>query len=382
MRVDDLRLEADGDWTRLAGRVTWEDRDRPPLDLYFAVPAAHARHLRLNGEAFLAACILPASVDGEKRLAVAAPICPIMINGILDNLELLNRWYDGLTPIDLDLEVDQRVPEVVAGEPTGMFFSGGIDSRFTLYRWNNILPPEHHRRIGTCFLIDYDEFRRHDPAFAVNFQLENALLTPAEVEELAGVTQDMGADLIPVRTNVQALNDDGGFWLSSYHSAAMAAVAHAVSGNLATMMFAASQVRYHEAHGLHPLTVPNWSSFALRIRLDTVRFKRFQKTKAVANWPAGLTGLKVCIRHNSPIPNCGACEKCMRTALMLLCLGKLAAAPFPYDDMDEALLDRLLRRYPLRETHYRDLIGQLTAAGRPELAALIRRGLDEVAHAG
>jgi hypothetical protein len=55
---------------------------------------------------------------------------------------------------------------------------------------------------------------------------------------------------------------------------------------------------------------------------DGADMSRFEKTRLVAAWDAGLQNIKVCTR-NWPGANCGECEKCLRTMLALTALNAL-----------------------------------------------------------
>ena len=120
-------------------------------------------------------------------------------------------------------------------------------------------------------------------------------------------------------------------------------------------------------YGSHPLTDPRWSSHRLRIEHDTMRHSRLQKTAAVAQWDLGLKALRVCISRKSEDLNCGRCEKCLRTMLMLLCLGKLAAAPFPKQDLTRDEVARIEIDEPYQFRQYGQMLPALQQIGRHDL---------------
>jgi hypothetical protein len=69
---------------------------------------------------------------------------------------------------------------------------------------------------------------------------------------------------------------------------------------------------------------------------------RLRKVALVANWPAAYHNFRVCQNDNSGSSNCGTCEKCIRTMLMLEALGKLKdCRAFPENTIDSQLLSYL-----------------------------------------
>ncbi len=349
MRVENLRYGRHGDWPAVVGTVIWETAARAPMDIYIAVAPRHRRHLRIAPEAFVAACIFPAMIDREERLTVDRPVCPIFLDGLYNIIDVYKHWYSDTFPVRLEMSLAQSLPQRAAGGATGQFFSGGMDSRYTLYRWNSGLLPEHPGRVRYGFLVDFHEFRRHYPDFVGRYDLRHAIIGPADVARQAKVTDAMGAELILVRSNITMLNDDSGFWVNALHGAAFAAVSHTVSRGLTRMLLASANVNYKKGLGSHPLTDNHWSSARLDFILDTSRITRFQKTKELMDWPLGYEGMQICVNHNSPLLNCGRCEKCLRTALMMILCGQRLEVIFPYaelrpDDLGGIHIDRVLAR--------------------------------------
>ena len=71
---------------------------------------------------------------------------------------------------------------------------------------------------------------------------------------------------------------------------------------------------------------PLWSTEAVEIEHDAV-VPREHKVEAIAGRPEALEALYVCFRHGSRVGNCGVCEKCVGTALMLKMAGALERCP-------------------------------------------------------
>jgi hypothetical protein len=99
---------------------------------------------------------------------------------------------------------------------------------------------------------------------------------------------------------------------------------------------------------------------------------RLDKVAAIAEWPEALAVLRVCLMFDVPngAPNCGRCEKCVRTMLELMLCGALdRATSFPVRDVTA----EMVRDVPVNETNlfylaYRD---RLASIGRVDLARAI-----------
>jgi hypothetical protein len=86
----------------------------------------------------------------------------------------------------------------------------------------------------------------------------------------------------------------------------------------------------------------------------------------------------VCTYNPPGTPNCGRCEKCIRTMLELLAVGKLAhASTFPQKDVTEEMLQGVSLANGYEDACYRELIEPLKAQGRQDLATLIEAKSEE-----
>jgi hypothetical protein len=389
MRIDKLRTERRGDRRRVAATVTWEDCDRPPHDLYFETTDAFGDGLSANPHAFLAGSLLPAMRYGEDRIAVEDEICPEFLNG----LDVIATWfwhwhYSGKRRrIRIEPRTTRRVRTSARPARAGLLFSGGIDSLATLRRNRLRFPPEHPGSIkdGLCvFGLEQSDPRRFEYVF----------------RSVSRIAADAAISLIPVYTNVylQYRDEDARnrfrFWALQLQGGALAAIGHAFAGRLSTVYVAATDAipdlsllhqREIPPYGTHPLIDPNYSSSDLRIHHDGIDLSRLQKIALIADWPIALQNLRVCNQFEQYEPdrlNCGRCEKCLRTMLGLLVIGKLQESrAFPITDVAAALIEKAAKLTPrgladsgLAGT-YRELLAPLRAAGRWDLARPLARRL-------
>lgn len=368
MRIENLRSEQEQDKARVAATVVWEDNDRPTREIFFETDQAFAEDLHCNPHAFLVGCLVPAWHHGEERIAIDATICPQLRNGLLTNMGWLGQWAGSpRRPLRIEARPGVPPPSPPRRERAGSFLSGGIDSLATL-RCNRLqFPPEHRRSIQDCLLVHgFDIGGREDSGSEVEV-FERAL------GSLSAIIEDAKVTLIPVSTNIRHLDDGGRFWIFEFHGAALASVAHAFSSRLTWVAIASTyDIPNLSRWGSHPLLDPNYSSADLQIHHDNLRMSRLEKVRLVADWDVALSHLRVCTYNPPGMPNCGRCEKCLRTMLELVAVGKLVHAPtFPHKDVTEEMLHSLCITNGYQNSCYRELIDPLKAQGRQDLAGVL-----------
>jgi hypothetical protein len=372
--ISEMGLRDGGGSVRAEARVTWEETDKPPITLFVETFLELQDTFWVDPNAFLVGCVLPAWHAGERRVRIDGTLCPVLCSNIRAVMATLGTWYPELGP-----------PPVI--EPShgfkayspfraraASFLSCGIDSLATL-RWNKVyLPPEHPASIKGTILIDYLE--------AANLTKEEASnQTRKRLAAASQVTADVGAYIIPVRTNIVRLDDDGYFFAYKWHSAVMSFVAYFFSKHFDRIYIAsADDATTLEPWGSHPLIDPFYSSGHLQIYHHGIEMSRLEKTALVAEWPIGLQNILVCQGQNTGRTNCGTCDKCIRTMTALLALGKLGdCRSFPTDDVSPELLstveeyDMIYTKY--QANCYRELVPILAERGRDDLVRVIQQFL-------
>ena len=281
---------------------------------------------------------------------------------------MCSRYWFGLDERAATLEARPRSRDGREGASrnAALFFSGGLDSLAAL-RANRLQFPERHPGSLKDGIIVYGLEVEDEEPFRLVLQALNELAAAAQVA------------LIPVSSNLRALNPDWTFWRLAYVGPALCAVAHALSGRLSRVTIGLDRdLPNLTPHGSHPLVEPNFSSLALTIRCHGLTMSRLEKARLVAGWPPALRNLRVCNKphlYEAGRLNCGECEKCIRTKLELLVAGVLPQATvFRVMDVTPGSIDALSL---LAKVHffYEELIAPLASVGRPDLAGAIRRAL-------
>jgi hypothetical protein len=371
MRIENLRSEKARSQAKVGATVIWEDCERPHQEIYFETSEEYAESLTCHPHAFLVGCIIPAARHGEKRIAIDSEICPELRNGLLRVMHWLRSWYGYPSePICIETRQGVRFPTARAEERAGSFLSGGIDSLAALRRNRLDFPLSHSYSIKDCLYVH-------------GFDMGGMASGDSEIESyrrglaaLKPVAEDAGVTLIPVSTNIRHLDDDVYRWMYEFHGAALASVAHALSRRLARVYIASStEIADLEPWGSHPILDPNFSSAELQLQHTGHVYSRLDKVRLVADWDGALENLRVCTENPPGKLNCGRCEKCMRTMLELLAVGKLARTPaFQADNVSPDLLEACLSIDSLRSVtpEYAELMPALEALGRMDLVAVIQ----------
>ena len=267
--------------------------------------------LQPSPEAFATALLMPALVN-NRRLLVQNAVCSRWASQIPTAVELLHQWWN--VP---------RIPPrfrtcddaATAGEGRiGLCFSGGVDSFFSLLR--------HRPRVETLiYVYDYDiPIRGHSrqPHFEPWFR---RLADKCHVQPIV------------IRTNLKTHPLRGEVDWFAAHGACLAATGHLLSDRIGTLVMSSSY-DFSSPHpsGTHWKLDPLWSS----ARLDCTHFgathKRTKKLLEIAQEPLLREFLRVCWANEDDRQNCGSCEKCLRTQLILVTCGELANFRVFYHD--------------------------------------------------
>ncbi len=368
MIISDIDLQDRDGVRRVEATITWESCGRPEQTVFYETGPEHSAPLMPDPNAFLVGLILPAWHQGERRIRVEGALCPMLMDQLMAPLLTLGAWYPELgTPPSIESSgLEARVP---TGDRALSLLSCGIDSLATL-RANRVwFPRDHPLAIRSCLLVDFVEEAGGNGSFASNPDA-------GKIEAARRVCDDVGVDVLLVRTNLWSLDRDGWFFAKSSFGAEFLSSAHCLSGDFRHVYIAASIDAQHPfvPAGSSPLLDPYYSSAHLQVHHHGTYMPRLERTRLVAEWPAGLDNIRVCVHDWRGTTNCGTCEKCIRTMLTLVALGKLhESAAFEERDVDRELLQTVIQYRMIWVSNladgYADLIPLLERRGRHDLVA-------------
>jgi hypothetical protein len=201
----------------------------------------------------------------------------------------------------------------------GTFFSGGVDSFYTLL--------SHQEEISHLCLI-----------YGMDIPLENTRYREDLSVRVREVGNRQGKEVIEVETNIAHFLDVFVPW-QIWYGALLRTTAILLNGF--TKFYVPSS--YFGANlfpdGTHPILDPLWSTQRLAFAHHGCQLTRFRKTEFVSRYPIVHDYLRVCWEIQSATHNCCQCEKCIRTMIYLQAVDQLeefSVFPKPLD----------LSRYP------------------------------------
>ncbi|MGW3481990.1 hypothetical protein [Rhodococcus indonesiensis] len=234
------------------------------------------------------------------------------------------RWFGfsrvrmTASSVTLDLSGDSRAQNA----SFGTFFSGGVDSFYTALE---------NSTADTLILVQ-----------GFDIDLSDGRLWEETVVSSRRVAEKLDRRLIEVKTNVRDLAEWCSLdWGRVYHGAAIAFVAHMISG-LHTVAIAGSyQESVRQAWGTHPELDSYWSTSALRFIHDGADVSRPQKVARISSDSVAMNTLRVCYQNPNGSYNCGQCEKCIRTVVNLAVVGALGRCATLPSELDYAEVSAL-----------------------------------------
>jgi hypothetical protein len=326
MLIRNLTTDVAADVRVSSAEIVWEDHDYRDQTLTFEENGAAEARGDWRGpsaDAFLTACFPLAAVHGEARVRIEGRPCPMLVEGLHTVHAWWASWGGMPTPAPEIEPLGHGFSEAATGPRHAVAcLSGGVDGLHMLMR-------------------NHQLYRRDDPAyirealFIHGFDIGKRARDPENeryrmaLRHLEPVAAEAGVRLISCRTNLRHLPTRPGFWTYRHNGAALAAVGHAATKGPGFLFIGATfSVANPVPMGSHPAVDGSFSSQRLAIIHEGARFSRVDKVRALAAWPTALAALRVCPKGPADRPNCGRCEKCLRTRLELLAVGVEATDAF------------------------------------------------------
>lgn len=366
-----------GDLRRISMRVRWEDTPRQPRTLYFEARDSTAELLQPTADGFALACLPLAMGTGERRLRVEGRLCTRLRAGLRIINQVLHEWFPHYPIIEVEASDGFRPTTPPSYRRVAAQLSGGVDGLTTLRRNRLDYPLDHPESIRGCitlFGINTFDVDANGPVRARLDAFDSLL------QRLRGLAEVEQFALHPVWTNVRSLAPSYRFWTQVGFGAGHFAVSQFFRGTYDKVLAASNGLGPNPEPGaLHPLFDAHLSTDAVRIQGAEHEMSRTEKVALLADWDAGRRLMQPC--HYVEIPpdgqiNCGRCEKCLRTMLTLIGLGKLdQVSAFSENDVP---IDRIFR-IPVNDLGKARLLAQsipsLQRVGRGDLVWAIRARL-------
>jgi hypothetical protein len=214
---------------------------------------------------------------------------------------IFHTWYKDYSVVDV--QADEHHSENLPNRGVACFFTAGLDSSYTLVK--NFDEITH--------LIYVDGF--------YDSRKGNESITEAHLAHLRQVAKKIDKTLIEIRTNLRDFMDDYGIWGDHNHGAGLASVGLLLSKHFHKIYLASSHTYdVPLPWGSTPLMDRFWSTESLQFIHHGAEATRVRKTAEVVKNQKIMNSLRVCF---GAVPNCGTCEKCVRTMIHLKIAGAL-----------------------------------------------------------
>lgn len=272
-------------------------------------------------EAWFCLALLPSKKLGVD-LSLDAPLSPRLLDSADRLKDIFCSWYPEYYRANF-LGVVPATDTPSPGNGVGVFFTGGMDSFYTLLK---------HR----------DEITHVIFIHGIDVGLRDTRLRQQVSDMLSHVGQEFGVSVIEIESNIRGFLEHYDIDWSVGHGGAFACVGHLLAPYF-KRIYIPSSFTYANLFpwGSHPLTDPLWSSEALEFVHDGNEAGRPQKAALLAQSDIALRFLRVCFHNVDSAYNCGQCEKCMRTMINLQAAGALdRCVTFP-DKLDLRQIKRL-----------------------------------------
>jgi hypothetical protein len=349
------------DRVRLVGEVRYDGAVSAPETYWFDVPEECAGDLSTTGDPWLV-CMAPLAAALGEPLRIGLPVDRLLARNVRELMRIWSVWYPSLHEIPLEIEVADVNP-AASGTRIGAFFSGGVDSFFTVLR--NDEPASTSLPADDLILVR-----------GFDFPLEKEEAFGRHRERLRAAARELGKGLVDVVTNLRETRLREASWADLWHGSALVAAALALEGRYRVLMIAStSSYRELEPWGSHPMTDALLSTESIRVIHDGAEFTRLDKIRFLSASDVALRWLHVCFREVAD-QNCGRCRKCLLTMMALSVFGALdRCRTFPAGGLDLERVGRILfqtegQRRGVRRT--RDLAA---SEGRTDIVRAINHAL-------
>jgi hypothetical protein len=309
-----------------------------------------------SGDPFVPAVVLPA-MAGKFDIDLRFAISDEMVLAASRIQEMESAWHPAwrIAKLNPSGNADLRRPSTGA---VGAFFSGGVDSFYTLQK---------HR----------DEITHLIFVSGFDVPLHRSALRQLITRELRKTAEEVGLPLIEVETNLREFSNGLQFSWEEQHGAALAAVAHFLAPSFDKVYLPSSYaLPFLLPYGSHPGLDPLWSSKSLTLVHDGIEATRFDKIGALRAWDTAVRSLRVCWQLVEGQYNCCQCRKCLWTMAFLRAHGILERAtsfprPLDLEKLSEQGADATEHRYRLLQA-----IAMVEARGNdPALVVALRNAL-------
>ncbi len=301
---------------------------------------------------------LPLALLAGMRLGrpihVAGQLSKTYLSGVKQIVAYYALHFESLQVVEITC--DQLVTGVASeSSRVASYFSGGVDSFFTLTKFK-------HQLTDIIYIYGFD-VRLDD------WPRRDAISSMGKT-----VATELGINFVEVESNLGKVIQDFGSWAQHGHGMALASVARSLAGNISKVIIpGADSILRQLPWGATFESDPLYSDELLSIAHDACDAERIDKVERLTQEPLALKHLRVCWEKVEGAYNCCRCEKCLRTMTSLDALGALDSAESFHLSLSPKLIAGALHR-SLRTRCYAEdnikLYKRMGKGGSPMVRAL------------
>lgn len=331
--VEQIVREQTKSQIRLRARIKCDGSSLDAADLWFSYPLKYRKYLSQTDNIFVAALLFPAMHIGST-LKIKGTISKKLYESLKEFMEIIHQWWPQFTTVAI--EADDITEVSCEGKSVGLFFSGGVDSFYSLLKNEN-----------SNYKVE-DKISHLIFAKGLDIDLNDDELFNKAVEGVDATANKLGKHVVEVSTNARKVLTGFGTWNMQF-GAVLMSIAFGLEGLLKKVYIAAPHTYTDlEAYeGSHPLLDRLWSTESLEVVHDGCEATRIEKVKQLAKSEVALKHLRVCWENRDGKVNCGVCEKCIRTMISLKIVGALDHCSVFSEKLDYKKIVEL----PLRNMH-------------------------------
>jgi hypothetical protein len=321
---------------------------------WYRLPARLRGAITESCDPFVLAALFTA-MQTPASLLVHGAVSPSLLKNLEEYQAMWHVWRPERYQTVEILADSEQESGCSAGSPAILAFSGGLDSSFTAWRHRTGRADRQTEPLQAGLILHGFDLPIHrEDAFEVAFERARRML------------DSLGMETIPMTNNLRGL---GGIF-DDCHAAILASCLSLLQKRFSVGLIADSSpyevlvFPWAFPFGSSSLSDRYLSSSAFTITIDGAGFYRFDKARALAEWPEAMSNIRVCLGHNplARARNCCKCEKCIRNILIFRVLGLGLPACFEQDVSDRQIL-RLSYKTPARFANYSRILDEAHRRG-------------------
>jgi hypothetical protein len=278
---------------------------------------------------------------------------------LLATLSIIQNVYCSWNPIFHRIEIEKARP--ILRSPTssarvGTFFSGGLDSFYTL-------------------LKNQDQITDIIFVHGLDIKLNNKAYRQRISKSIQEVAAHFSKNLLEIETNLRDLLDPYITYGRWGWSIALAAVGHLLHPYM-NRIYLPENYSHGNLFPCGSVVLPLWFTESFEFISHGLDVTRLEKISSISNHDIVLHNLRVCHKSPEGALNCGRCEKCLRTMIGLEVNNSLDLCTTFERDLDINTVKKIALKHSSKYPFYKQsLIALEESNGNEELAAVLRKVL-------